>query len=110
MSLVKVDLDTPRVKLKLAQFWRRLEVFEHITDYVCDWVETETSRNGGVHVWVKFVYPLCDLEVLAVQALLGSDYIREMHNFKRIRAGQVNWNILFEGKGDKTRVGRHNLK
>ena len=104
MSLVKVDLDTPRVKLKLAQFWRRLETFESITDIEVDRVDTETSSGGGVHVWVMFKYAFTPLEILAVQSLLGSDYVREMHNFKRVLAGQVNWNILFEGKGDRVKV------
>lgn len=54
------------------------------------------SNGGGHHVrlWISSFIPLSPTELSLLQAILGSDPVREGFNLRRIRAGQRNWNQL----------------
>lgn len=54
------------------------------------------SKSGHIHVrvWLEG-WLLSPLETSVLQAVLGSDPVREIFNLRRIRAGQRNWNLLF---------------
>lgn len=53
------------------------------------------SDGGGHHVrlWIDHILAPCEVSLL--QAIMGSDPVREGFNLRRIRAGQQNWNLLF---------------
>ena len=95
MALLKIDID------------RNIEDFDYLAfNQTVDFVEGMMrikfdrafyrSKGGNVHVMLNTDAFLEDLEVLALQAILGSDWKRELHNLCRIRRGQKNWNILFK--------------
>ena len=98
MALLKVDIDKPYINTigeVMADLCERVELIESnlrikfkMKDYM--------SKGGNIHVVLETDAKLCDLEICCLQAILGSDWIRETHNLHRIRRGQRNWNILFE--------------
>ena len=101
MSVIKLDFDNPIedwFRYDYSKFLRRMTVVESILKCDLSWFNVEESKGGNVHVFIATETVFSDLEVLAIQAILGSDYVREAFNFTRIKAGQKNWNILFDGK------------
>jgi hypothetical protein len=96
------DLDrlgTPDLK----PIWEILR-FLHIRP---KWIRTDRSQKGW-HVVVKHDHHLSRMEIVAIQALGGSDSKRELLNLMRAfnmdRSGLIDdfwkqrWNILFERK------------
>ena len=59
-------------------------------------VNIAMSRHGNTHVKIFYPDELPDLAMVALQAIYGSDWKRELHNLTRVLCGQRNWNILFE--------------
>lgn len=59
-----------------------------------------SSGGKGFHgiVAVKGWPKITKMKILMAQVLCGSDWGRELHNLRRIRAGVKDWNILFETK------------
>lgn len=53
--------------------------------------------NNGFHVRITVKEDLPDEMTVVVQLLMGSDYQREMINYRRIREDVKNWNVLHEG-------------
>lgn len=53
------------------------------------------SSGGNHHVRVWLDKLLSPWEVIILQAVLGSDPIRELFNLRRVNRGQRNWNLLF---------------
>ena len=65
-------------------------------------VKRKNSPGGnGRHVHVTISPKLQPCEIVALQAILGSDPFREAHNLKRVREGWPqsdwgkNWNVLY---------------
>lgn len=54
----------------------------------------------GYHVIIHWERPMDSLQILALQAILGSDYRRESLNWFRLDSGiqADNWNILYSNK------------
>ncbi len=98
-NLVKLDLDSD---LALLNFVDRFHIINDILSLTPVHVDIdESSTAGHSHVRIEFLEPLEPLLACAVQAILGSDPVREAFNLRRIRRGQKNWNILFTEKGKK---------
>src|ERR1017187_9682232 len=58
-----------------------------------------SSGGDGFHGVVSIKGPkISRLNILMGQVLCGSDWGRELHNLRRIKAGVKDWNILFESK------------
>jgi uncharacterized protein YjiS (DUF1127 family) len=65
------------------------------------WIEYRRTVRGW-HVTVEWNRKFTPIETVALQAVLGSDPIREMFNLTRVLAGVAKidkrWNVLFEKK------------
>jgi len=63
-------------------------------------VEYDRTKRGW-HVLIRWNRILKPMEQVAIQAVLGSDFKREMYNLARVlsgKAGNPRWNLLFESK------------
>ncbi|RLF40497.1 MAG: hypothetical protein DRN12_05295 [Thermoplasmata archaeon] len=59
------------------------------------------KTNNGWHHYIGVDNKLTDLEVVLVQALMGSDFKRECFNYLRVKSGKFSyddWNVLFKRK------------
>jgi hypothetical protein len=95
MRLLKIDIDDKGQGVE--EFIRRLrfvKCFVRITG-----VDVKETRKG-FHFRVMTEEDLEAWEVLVLQAILGSDFKRELFNYLRVRKGLRNWNILFNKKKD----------
>ena len=92
MSVIKLDYDE---KECLSCFGHRLEVVTSILKLDVACVNCYVSKGENRHVEVHLLNKFSDLEVLCLQQILGSDWVRGAKNLRRVRAGQKNWNILF---------------
>ena len=82
---------------KIFDFRKRLTIARSILNLdVVNWVYT-MSKGGNTHIHVYVKNEFADLEILCLQQILGSDYVRGCFNLVRVRAGQKNWNLLFNG-------------
>jgi hypothetical protein len=61
----------------------------------------ETARGFHVYLWVDGQHPT-PAEAVLVQMALGSDYRREIFNYRRVWPNKhpERWNILFKAKYD----------
>lgn len=84
---VFVDLDNKHGEDALAEFTRRYELVKH-TIGACSYAVTPSATVGNYHAVVTF-YDLQpnDCERLLLQALLGSDPMREAVSYKKLRGG-----------------------
>lgn len=66
------------------------------------WIRLDKSHSGRWHLIVRWRARFSKLELIAMQAILGSDPKREMFNLYRVRSGvrSRRWNFLFESKLD----------
>jgi len=89
---LKLDYDFPewfKLYSERMKFLKWLYNFEVVKE------KFYKSSGGNHHVRVWLDTLLSHHEICLFQAILGSDPIREAFNLRRIRAGQKNWNILF---------------
>lgn len=110
MTLLKLDLDggaTVRGVLQRITHWARL------TRLRVQAVRYSRSRHGW-HVMVQVWQRLSPAEIVAAQAMLGSDWRREAFNLLRVRAlGRAprfwrqpgRWNVFFSGKLQRRKHG-----
>lgn len=91
-SLIKLDYDGKT----LHTFEKRKWILKYLA-LTPKWIEKQRTKHGGHHVRIVLENDLKSLEIMAIQALLGSDYRRETYNLLRIMQGMKNWNALFRG-------------
>ena len=67
----------------------------------------EVRRTAkGYHIYFTLEHKLSDPEIIALQAIMGSDYRREMFNWLRTANGNwekykeknLEWNVMFSSK------------
>lgn len=89
------DFDDPRPPT-LARLWRVLGRIGVRPIYIA----YDRSHSGCWHVRVRLNIALTSGEIVAAQALLGSDPQRERYNLMRVIAGARirDWNLLFQRK------------
>jgi len=92
MSIIKLDYDE---KEHFLSFPNKLNVIKSIIDLDIVYINVYVSKGGNHHVLIHLLNEFNDLEVLCLQQILGSDWVRGAFNLRRVRAGQKNWNILF---------------
>lgn len=92
-SLVKLDWDKGIPK-NIRHSFRLLKRF-----YTPLFIEISRSKNN-YHVIIELKEKIPDLEIVLLQLLLGSDFLRERLNFERCKNGlsMKEWNILFKNK------------
>lgn len=102
MTLIKLDIDRRPVTGLVA----RATEWAHLCHLTVQGVGFERSRNGW-HVTVVVWQRLTPAEIVASQAMLGSDWRREACNLLRVRSlSRVpafwrkpgRWNVFFAGK------------
>ena len=97
VSKIKIDLDDYE---SFMVFDKRWEAVSRITGLTGDFTISPSRSYMHFHVNLTVNEELKPMEVCCLQAILGSDFLRESFNFRRIRRGQKNWNMLFEGETD----------
>ena len=95
-----LKLDWDRVdRRRLARRLRRLRWFLATSEELLDvrWYSPSVQRSPhGIHIEVELMRgALSAAEIVALQAALGSDPIRELLNLHRIRKGWRAWNVMF---------------
>jgi hypothetical protein len=104
-----VSVDLTQVKLDLDRKWTRCGWtsyairMAHAIDILGLTVLKVNVRETakGFHVVLTFGLPLeSERGVVAVQAILGSDSLREAINYRRVGRGD-DWNVLFLVKDDR---------
>ncbi|MEO0303950.1 MAG: hypothetical protein ABIM64_01680 [candidate division WOR-3 bacterium] len=99
-EILKLDFDFKNRDLLKKILKKRLSVLRILGIDVLSCFVFETCK--GYHVYLKINGNFSYIEIIALQALLGSDYKREAFNLKRFRSGLgKEWNILFEKKFDE---------
>lgn len=103
LDVLRLDLDRKWTACGWAKQCERIAQTLHHALVVVDSVEVRETRKG-FHVRITLARPLdSTIELVALQAILGSDAIREALNLARARAGRLDdWNLLFETKGERT--------
>ena len=101
LTVLKIDVDAHQQCLtigRLAAQARRAGVTIH-------WMRQERSRSGrGWHLLVAVSPAIASaMEIVALQAIFGSDPAREANNILRARAlphvpefWQTRWNVLYD--------------
>ena len=93
MNLIKLDFYT-----KENTFINRIELVLKLCDIRVNEYDLRRTKKGW-HYRIYLKEYLHDMDLLCLQALMGSAYMREYFNFKRIRKGYPkNWNVLFNEK------------
>lgn len=100
MKTLKLDLDG---KYSLSHFLDRLWILKYLGLRVTK-VKVHDTVNG-FHVRLTCDNQIDDIQAVLIQALLGSDYRREMCNLLKIERGSKNWNILFKQKWKTDKLG-----
>lgn len=93
MKRLLVDLDSPEA---VRQFDEVLPIIESM--YGVDNVKAWVSSGGNQHRAVTLKYALGVHTRLGLQAMLGSDGVKEALSLKRVREGQSEPIILFKPK------------
>ena len=94
-KIAKVDID--RKPLDVRDFVWRLVMVEEILGCKIGRIGIlETAK--GYHVYVEVIGELDNKDLIIVQLALGSDYIRELYNLRRVKNCVRNWNVLFTAK------------
>lgn len=96
-SVTMCDIDRKKVPT-LQRVYRLARILGVRIDYV----RFDASHSGKWHLIVRWKARFSKLEIIAIQAMLGSDWKREMFNLYRVRSGvrSRRWNFLFEEKLD----------
>ena len=97
-TVLKIDYDSkPSVEELKAQINFRLDyVLYYFNINSCEVEIKET--NKGYHIRITVPKEIDDKSIVILQAVLGSDWLRELRNLSRILAGDKSWNILFTYK------------
>lgn len=76
-------------------------ILRRLKEYIpsCE-VEYWASKSGNLHARVTLGRNLSDIEALLLQAILGSDPLRELLGLFRVWNGVNNPIVLFKPKGD----------
>jgi hypothetical protein len=64
---------------------------------------------NGFHARLVCDNEIDDIKTAFIQALLGSDYRRELCNLLKIERGSKNWNTLFKQKWKTDKLGNEVL-
>ena len=98
MKLIKIDIDKPRISTHDVN---KILKVKSILGLDINSVKIEKSHSGNYHITFEVQNNLNDFEIVAIQAMMGSDYKRECYNLLRVASGKFKnkeWNILFKKK------------
>jgi len=104
MKTLRLDLDG---KYGLSTFLERTWILKYLGVKVVG-VKIHHTMNG-FHARLICDNRIDDVKAAFIQALLGSDYRRELSNLLKIERGSKNWNVLFKQKWKTDRLGNEVL-
>jgi len=100
MKTLKLDLDG---KYGLSTFLDRVWILKYLGIKVVN-VRIHHTMNG-FHARLVCDNDIDGVKAAFIQALLGSDYRRELCNLLRIERGSKDWNTLFKQKWKTDKLG-----
>lgn len=56
------------------------------------------KTKKGYHIYINVDMELSNYEIIIIQLVLMSDWLRELRNYNRAKAGDRYWNLLFNTK------------
>jgi hypothetical protein len=62
-------------------------------------LEAMRTKHGW-HLYLEVRNKMRDLDRVFVQLMLGSDFKRELFNYRRVKLGETDWNFLFRDRYD----------
>lgn len=94
MTKLLIDLDGN--ESKFDDFLKKLWIIKYL-NFQPRYIRVfRTTR--GFHIHMKFNNLFSNLDIVALQAIMGSDPHREAFNYRRIKEGLKDWNVLFREK------------
>ncbi len=92
---LQIDIDSDDDYSRFTQAYDALK--QHYLN-VPLYYKTSPSRNGGEgrHITVEMTEELAQIERIALQAILGSDWRRELFSLIRVRKGEPLPTLFFE--------------
>lgn len=94
MKTIKLDIDNKN--LSIQQINRICNTKSMLGLDITDIRMTKTKN--GFHIEMDLLNPINDFELVCIQALMNSDYKREIYNLLRVhskRFKKQKWNVLF---------------
>lgn len=90
---VQVDIDTDAA---YAQYEAAYSLLTSSYDVIGS--SERPSRNGGEgrHITVRFGHALTQMERIALQAVMGSDFRREIFSLERLKGGEAIPTLFYE--------------
>ena len=101
MGAIKIDLDTKDIPW--MAFGHRIAFIERHLELSISEVQVHDT-NKGYHIYLYFEKEIPDMAIVAIQAILGSDWRRETYNARRVTNGTPAWNVLFIKKSKDGKV------
>jgi len=112
MKTIKMDFDG-------SIDWKRVRIVAKMFSLKFAGTSKVAKTRKGWHIYLDVMQPeeLSDEDICFLQCAMGSDYKREMFNWKRIRFGTMwqkqTWNVLFaqkwHRKGDIRRIASYEV-
>ena len=93
---LKIDVDTHRRKPIRRFNFRFRMLCSYFPGFRGSLVRAFRTRKGyHFYVYLPRGCTLPPVAIIAVQAILGSDWLRELRNWDRVNMGDRTWNVLF---------------
>ena len=94
MSIIKLDYDNTK---KLKRAFGRLDYIMSVIECKVMIERYHVSPSGkGLHIHLYMDKFISDAEIIFIQTLLGSDWKREIKNFRRLKREEKGWNVTFK--------------
>jgi hypothetical protein len=93
-TIIKLDIDGEPV-----DFHRIKVCVAKLKEMKMKFIKGEVYKTvHGFHVYIWIMNTVSDTYLPFIQALMGSDWKRELLNFERILKAESDWNVLFQEK------------
>lgn len=96
--LMKLDIDDKGSDSIVLVFDRLMILKKHFGLYDIRSETKDTNKGRHIRIWFKTKNKIDDRDLVFFQLVLGSDPMREIFNWIRVRQGWKHWNALFEKK------------
>lgn len=106
-NTIKLDYDNKKKKIKVTRVREGYKIFVpnalegmNFSFIARTGIDQLSKTKNGYHIEIPKV--ASDLQILALQIIMGSDIDREYYNMQRLCRGEIhNWNVLFKKKYER---------
>ena len=98
-TTIKLDIDSKDDNVVDTLEFKLRYILHYFKGHTATIMLYETFK--GYHVYIDIDVVFSDTELVAIQAILGSDWLRELRNLNRVKHSDITWNILFDTKFKK---------